>query len=110
MTENEPTTAPAAEITKLTGLTRANTLALTEALNKGYLPGMLHVGTTVATFPGTPGEALALLDHARALLARDHGTRGHPVASIPAVRRKLIACDGLDFADYHRATRRLKGR
>ncbi|QRI45332.1 hypothetical protein SEA_ENNEA_98 [Gordonia phage Ennea] len=111
MTETQPTTGPTAETTtKLARLTRANTLALAEALTRGYLPDTVDVGTTVATFPGRPGEALALLDHARGLLAADHGTRGHPVASIPAVRRKIIACAGLDFADYHRTARRLKGR
>ncbi|QXN74475.1 hypothetical protein SEA_FLOAT294_92 [Gordonia phage Float294] len=102
MTETQPTTGPTAETTtKLARLTRANTLALADTVD---------VGTTVATFPGTPGEALALLDIARQALARDHGTRGHPVASIPAVRRRIIATDGFEYADYHRTARRLKGR
>ncbi|QDF19197.1 hypothetical protein KNU64_gp93 [Gordonia Phage Lollipop1437] len=109
MTETQPTTGPTAETTtKLARLTRANTLALAEAVTRGYLPDTVDVGTTVATFPGTPGEALALLDIARQALARDHGTRGHPVASIPAVRRRIIATDGFEYADYHRAAARLK--
>ncbi|AKJ72422.1 hypothetical protein AU099_gp79 [Gordonia phage GTE8] len=80
-------------ITKVDRLTRANTLALEEAITRGYLDGdRCDVGLTVATFwDATAADALALLDAAREGLARDHGTRGHPVASLPAVRRKLVA-------------------
>ncbi|QZD98934.1 hypothetical protein SEA_ARTI_89 [Gordonia phage Arti] len=80
-------------ITKVDRLTRANTLALETAVTRGYLDGdRVDVGRTVATFrDATAADALALLDAAREALARDHGTRGHPVASLPAVRRKLVA-------------------
>ncbi|WGH20875.1 hypothetical protein QLT00_gp92 [Gordonia phage Commandaria] len=80
-------------ITKVTRLTGLNASALAEAVTRGYLDGdRVDVGKTTATFrDATAADALALLDAARDMLARDHGTRGHPVASIPAVRRKLVA-------------------
>ncbi|QAY17436.1 hypothetical protein SEA_IDYN_88 [Gordonia phage IDyn] len=81
---------PATGSTKITKLTAANVRALREAVQHGFLSGV-ETGETVATFVGTPADALARLDAARDGLASLFGTRGHPVASIPAVRRKLIA-------------------
>lgn len=72
--------------TKVTGLTFHNIDALTDMEVRGL---QVTIGKTIATFPGTPAEALEALDVARNKLAQEYGTRGHPVASIPAVRRKI---------------------
>ncbi|AET09921.1 hypothetical protein GoPhGRU1p80 [Gordonia phage GRU1] len=81
--------------TKVTGLTLANTRALDDAVHYGHLSGV-QITRTTATFTGTPAEALKRLDAARNALAATFGTRGHPVASIPAVRRKLVAARDLE--------------
>lgn len=66
--------------TKVTGLTASNVAALREALQEPefYLAALTK---TTATFYGTPAEALAQL--------AGFGSRGHPVAALQAVRRKL---------------------
>lgn len=80
-----PTSATSTKVTTLTGL---NMAALRVAKTHGL---DVELTKTTATFPGTPAEAIKYLDAARDILAREFGTRGHPVASIPAVRRKLQA-------------------
>ncbi|AET09827.1 hypothetical protein [Gordonia phage GTE5] len=81
--------------TKVTGLTRANVLALDDAVHYGHLAGVATTRTT-ATFHGGPAEALARLDAARIALSACFSTRGHPVASLSAVRRKLVAARDLE--------------
>ena len=44
---------------------------------------------TTATFYGTPAEALAQLADVRETMVWRFGSRGHPVQSLQAVRRKL---------------------
>lgn len=83
---------PAERTTKVTGLTGSNVVALKVAVEKGVLDAdAVTITATTATFAGGPATALEALTVARDGLARIFGTRGHPVASIPAVRRKLEA-------------------
>lgn len=83
----EAPAAPADGVTvrKLSG---SNVDALKRAQDVG-----LEVATTAttATFPGTVRDALEALESATETLAARHGRRGHPVASIHAVRRRLEA-------------------
>ena len=74
--------------TKVTSLTDSNVAALREALKEPefYMEALTK---TTATFYGTPAEALAQLADVRATMVWRFGSRGHPVASLPAVRRKL---------------------
>lgn len=80
-----PTTATSTKVTTLTGL---NMAALKCAQGHGL---KVTLTKTTATFPGTPAEAIKNLDDIRDIMAALFGVRGHPVASIPAVRRKLQA-------------------
>ena len=74
--------------TKVRGLTASNVAALREALKEPEFYMEVLLGTT-ATFYGTPAEALAQLADVRETMVWRFGSRGHPVASLPAVRRKL---------------------
>lgn len=73
--------------TKITGLTASNIDALAQAQATGLLD--VELGKTIAVFPKRSDIALEQLAAARDALAVTFGTRGHPVASLPAVRRKL---------------------
>ncbi|QXN73392.1 hypothetical protein SEA_BONUM_87 [Gordonia phage Bonum] len=82
--------APVTHLFTVRRLSALNVRALREAEDAGYLTGVQSLGATVATFYGnTPADVIARLDIARDRLAAVWGTRGHPVASLPAVRRKL---------------------
>jgi hypothetical protein len=61
----------------------------------------LEIGGSTATFNTTPREALAWLDHEMGELP----TKGHPRASLHAVRRKLIAKMADDPAEQAKADR-----
>jgi hypothetical protein len=75
---------------KVSQITGNNVDALRKAMEADPRLTVTLTATT-ATFPGTAAEALKDLAAAREILAKEYGTRGHPVASLPAVRRKLEA-------------------
>ncbi|UTN91453.1 hypothetical protein SEA_OUTIS_90 [Gordonia phage Outis] len=82
--------APVTHLFTVRRLTGDNVKALREARDAGQLTGVQDIGATTATFYGnTAADVIVRLDIARERLASVWGTRGHPVASIPAVRRKL---------------------
>ncbi|QPO17086.1 hypothetical protein SEA_LILBEANIE_8 [Gordonia phage Lilbeanie] len=72
---------------KVTGLTALNVRAIIES---GLDLPVLDLGKTTATFTGTPASVTADMDDAIKTLTRLHGATGHPVASLHAVRRKLV--------------------
>lgn len=72
-------------MTKLTGLSTSNVLALRIAF-PGWAPERLTVTSTTATFADPAVLVLQDLDEAMAKMP----TRGHPRASLHAVRRKLV--------------------
>jgi len=80
--------------TKVTRLTPANVRALRECV-ADYLTGGeaegVEIGATIATFRMRPADALELVTGLADRAAAEHGRRGHPVASLQAVRRKLTA-------------------
>ncbi|AWY06546.1 hypothetical protein HOT45_gp45 [Gordonia phage Trine] len=76
---------------KVSSLTYANTQALQAAADLRELDLVTLTGSSAVFSAKTPAEALAALDHARDHLAAKFGTRGHPTASIPSTRRKLVA-------------------
>ncbi|WNN95759.1 hypothetical protein SEA_FRIBS8_31 [Gordonia phage Fribs8] len=76
--------------TKVTRLTGMNVSALAQAMDEADLK-LDFLSASVAIFPGTPAEAWKALDIAGGKLGNKYGRRGHPVASIHAVLRKLKA-------------------
>jgi hypothetical protein len=75
--------------TKLTRLTRANTLALAMAVEP-HCPGLV-VGATTAEFPGTATESLTVV---RDVMAHYRGSRvGGNYQALHAVVRKLTAAE-----------------
>lgn len=76
--------------TKVTRLTGMNVSALAQAMDEADLK-LDFLSASVAIFPGTPTEAWKALDIAGGKLGNKYGRRGHPVASIHAVLRKLKA-------------------
>ena len=74
--------------TKVTALTASNSAALAVAVEEAGLV-LAHLGKTTATFYGSPSEAWKMMDRAGGTLGNKYGRRGHPVASIHAVLRKL---------------------
>lgn len=85
--DNEPLARPGATVT-ITGLTDKNRAALLESLTSAELTQVVLDGNT-ATFSMVRPKALALIERVQARLADTHGTRGHPYASLHAVRMKL---------------------
>lgn len=76
------------ETTRVSKLTGMNQQALSEHREAA---GIVELGATYAVFAGTPEEASARLDALIEQLGATHGRRGHPVASLHAVARKLRA-------------------
>ncbi|QAU07331.1 hypothetical protein SEA_NOSILAM_90 [Gordonia phage NosilaM] len=82
--------APVTHLFTVRRLSALNVRALREARDAGQLTGVQDITPTMVTFYGnTPADVIVRLDIARDRLASVWGTRGHPVASLPAVRRKL---------------------
>lgn len=78
------------ETTRVTRLTRPNVQALQLAVEAIGAEDRVTIGATVATFAGSPADALALLDSGRDALVRGgYRTTQHPVRSLAAIRRKL---------------------
>lgn len=75
--------------TKITGLTGLNIAALQQAIDEHHLSPEVHLTKTTATFPTDAASAHTDLLVAKSALTEKHGGRGHPVASIHAVIRKL---------------------
>jgi hypothetical protein len=73
-------------VTRITQLTPSNILALREVFPEAVFCGYLYLTATTATWKRqSPAQVLASLDTAMAMLP----TRGHPRASLHAVRRKV---------------------
>lgn len=75
--------------TKITRLTGLNVHALETAIAEGALSPDVTVTKTTATFPWDANETTLHLRYAIDDLARTHGSRQHPVASLHAVARKI---------------------
>lgn len=80
-------------VTKITGLSGTNTNALEMAITEGGLSPEVILTKTTATFPWRACESSARLRDAMDTLATKHGRRGHPVQSLHAVTRRLLAFD-----------------
>jgi len=74
-------------MTKITGLTRYNVLAIEEVFSEHIADGSIKITHTTAVFDCPAQEALDAVTGAMSKLP----TRGHPRASLHAVARKLAA-------------------
>lgn len=78
------------ETTRVTRLTALNVQALQLAAEAIGAEDRVTIGATVATFAGSPAEALQLVDAGHAALVRGgYRASQHPVRSLAAIRRKL---------------------